>query len=66
VCVGILIRQSTKWTSLYHGDQLGPNLKVFVTNVDSGLDGHVGNSQDRELTNLLLDEYRPNLPRGNR
>jgi hypothetical protein len=31
------------------GDHPGPNLKVLVTNVDSGPGGHVGNSRDREL-----------------
>jgi hypothetical protein len=49
VCVGILIRQSIEWIGLYHGDQPGPNLKVFVTNIDSVLGGHVGNNRDREL-----------------
>jgi hypothetical protein len=44
VCIGILTRQSTKWTSLHHGDQPGPKFNVLVTNVDSGPGGHVGNS----------------------
>jgi hypothetical protein len=36
VSVGILTRQSTEWTGLYHGDQPSPKFEILVTNVDNG------------------------------
>jgi hypothetical protein len=52
--IGVLARKSIEWTRLYHYDQASMGLKILVLEVDSGLGRHVGNSQNRELTERLL------------
>jgi len=44
VCTCVLARQTTELVCLYHRDEANAQLKVSSARVDSGPNGHVGNS----------------------
>ena len=54
MCVCVLARQTTERVCLHHRDQLGPAFKVSISRVNSGPNGHIGNNEDRVLTERLL------------
>ena len=55
--VGVLIGQSTEWTSLHHGYQPGPEFKVLVPDIDGRPGGHVGDSGNGLLAEGLLGHF---------
>ena len=50
VCTCVLARQTTELVCLHHNNEASPKLKVSSARVDSGPNGHVGNSRDGVVT----------------